>query len=352
MLRLRRAVKNTDDRDITHVPVVFSSATTPVPSVAAGSPRSGRVPRPVSVRSGRVPRPVSVRSDRVPRPVSTAAAGLPGPFPSVAAGFPGPFPPAAAGFSGPFPPQRPDSPSTLHHKENTIQNRKMKQIIRKPNRLRDYDYSSNGAYFVTVCTQNRVHCLSGIRQMEQGVQVKLTWQGEIVSRWIDRIPEKYPTVIVEHSVIMPNHVHMLLRIERGDRTGDPSATEGDRMGNPSATEGDRTGNPSATEGDRTGNPSATEGNGTGNPSATEGDRTGDPSATDCEAPSLGTILGWWKYQTTKEINSVRSERTQVWQRSYYDHVIRDLSDFEIRWNYIENNPYRWAEDKYYSEEVN
>ena len=133
--------------------------------------------------------------------------------------------------------------------------------------------------------------------MEQGVQVKLTWQGEIVSRWIDRIPEKYPTVIVEHSVIMPNHVHMLLRIERGDRTGDPSAT-------------------------------------------------------DCEAPSLGTILGWWKYQTTKEINSVRSERTQVWQRSYYDHVIRDLSDFEIRWNYIENNPYRWAEDKYYSEEVN
>ena len=206
----------------------------------------------------------------------------------------------------------------------------MKQIIRKPNRLRDYDYSSNGAYFVTVCTQNRAHCLSGIRQMEQGVQVKLTWQGEIVSRWIDRIPEKYPTVIVEHSVIMPNHVHMLLRIERGDRTGDPSATEGDRTGDPSATEGERTGNPSATEGDRTGN----------------------PSATDCEAPSLGTILGWWKYQTTKEINSVRSERTQVWQRSYYDHVIRDLSDFEIRWNYIENNPYRWAEDKYYSEEVN
>ena len=215
---------------------------------------------------------------------------------------------------------------------------KMKQIIRKPNRLRDYDYSSNGAYFVTVCTQNRAHFLSTIRQMEQGVQLRLTWQGEIVSRWIDRITEKYPTVIVEHSVIMPNHVHMLLRIDREDGTGDPSATNGNGTGDPSATiengTGDPsatnengTGDPSATNGNWTGDPSATNGNGTGDPSATNGDGTGNPSATDCKVPALGTILGWWKYQTTKEINSVRNERVQVWQRYYYDHVIRDLSDF-------------------------
>ncbi len=181
----------------------------------------------------------------------------------------------------------------------------MKRIIRKPNRLRDYDYSANGAYFVTVCTQNKVHCLSGIQQLEQDVLVKLTWQGEIVQKYIDLIPVKYPSVHVEQFVIMPNHVHLLLRIDPGIWTGDPSATSG---------------------------------NG-----------TGDPSATGGKAPALGTILGWWKYQTTKEINRVRGVTAQVWQRSYYDHIIRDASDFEIRWKYIEGNPYRWADDEYFSE---
>ena len=194
----------------------------------------------------------------------------------------------------------------------------MKQIIRKPNRLRDYDYSANGAYFVTVCTQNKVHCLSRIQQTEQDVLIKLTWQGEIVACLIHRIPEKYPDVHVEHYVIMPNHVHMLLRIDRGIGTGGPSATNEIR---------------------------------TGNPSATNEIGTGDTSATQGKAPALGTILGWWKYQTTKEINSVQGARAQVWQRSYYDHIIRDASDFEIRWKYIEGNPYRWADDEYFTEEV-
>lgn len=178
----------------------------------------------------------------------------------------------------------------------------MKQFIRKRNRLPDYDYSSNGAYFVTVCTQNKVHCLSRIQWSDIDAVVRLSWQGEIVKRFIDAIPVKYPMVSVEQFVVMPNHVHLLLRFEREARTEEMS--DAGKKG------------------------------------------TGDPSPTEHRAPTLGTILGWWKYQTTKEINRIRGGNAALWQRSYYDHVIRDAADYATRWKYIEGNPYRWADDPY------
>ena len=97
------------------------------------------------------------------------------------------------------------------------------------------------------------------------------------------IGQKYPTVSVEKYVIMPDHIHMILLLDR-------------RVA------------------------------GTGNPS-----------------PTAGTVIGWFKYQTTKCCNLITNEQgKRFWQRSYFDHVIRNGEDFDDVWEYIDTNPLRWV----------
>lgn len=155
---------------------------------------------------------------------------------------------------------------------------------RKRNRLKNFDYSSNGAYFVTICTEDRRKMLCEI--VGDGLPVPKP-PGIIAERLIREIPKKYPSVCVDHYVVMPNHIHMLLRL--------------------------------------------TEHGGTGNPS-----------------PTLGNIVGWYKYQVTKQINEkTGTEGNSVFQRSYHDHVIRGERDYQRIWNYIDGNTLRWKEDCFY-----
>ena len=149
---------------------------------------------------------------------------------------------------------------------------------RKPNRLSEYDYSTNGAYFVTICTQDRRKMLSNI--VGDGFPVPKPY-GMIAEEFIRQIPVKYPVVTVDRYVIMPDHIHMLLRFEWDYGTGDPS-------------------------------------------------------------PTLGTVVGWYKYQVTKRINlQTGNHGERIFQRSYYDHVIRNQQDYDEIWQYIENNPLKW-----------
>ena len=125
-------------------------------------------------------------------------------------------------------------------------------IKRKSPRLKEYDYSSGGAYFITVCTDGKKCVLSSIEEnVGEGLPLpKLTDCGKVLQKWIEQIPEKYPTVTVEKFVIMPNHFHLLLLLsdfcENG--RGNPSPTiaftergdsvENERLdgrGNPSPT---------------------------------------------------------------------------------------------------------------------
>ena len=153
---------------------------------------------------------------------------------------------------------------------------------RRPNRLEEYDYSQAGAYFVTVCIQDRKQILSVIPAGDGFPIPKLC--GQIAQRIIQKIPEKYPCVTVDHYVIMPDHIHLLLRIKNSENGG------------------------------------------TGNPS-----------------PTVGNIMGWYKYQTTKQINLAKNTPGErVFQRSYYDHVIRNQQDYNEAWEYIENNPRKWG----------
>jgi len=160
---------------------------------------------------------------------------------------------------------------------------------RKEIRLKEYDYSQNGRYFVTVCTEKRKNILcSGFENsVGDGFPVpELTWIGQMVDKYINEISIKYTAVTVDKYAIMPNHIHLLLTINY---------------------------------------------KGTGNPS-----------------PTLGNVIGWFKYNSTKAINnSADNNGNKIWQRSYYDHIIRNEADYLEKYNYIRTNPLKWSEDEYY-----
>ena len=157
---------------------------------------------------------------------------------------------------------------------------------RKHPRLKNYDYAKTGAYFVTFCTKDRKNILSTVgRGALAPPLVTLTPCGKIVDELIQKIPLVYSRTFLEHYVIMPNHVHLLLRLERGH-------------------------------------------GGAGAP-----------------RPTVSAIVGGIKSLSTRKIG------TTIWQPSFYDHVIRDDNDFLRIWTYINTNPAKWAEDRYYTEDT-
>ena len=93
-------------------------------------------------------------------------------------------------------------------------------------RLPRHDYSHPGGYFVTICTKDRSHCLASafVGHDDLGVpQMELTEIGRMVEKWINSIPAAYPNVILEQYVVMPNHVHLFLRIA-GSEAGAPGSS--------------------------------------------------------------------------------------------------------------------------------
>ena len=96
-------------------------------------------------------------------------------------------------------------------------NLKMKNDLpkRKPNRLKGFDYSSDGAYFITICTKNKEQCLSKIVGANI---VRPSAIGKIIEKDILKIEKIYPCIFVDSYVIMPNHIHLLYN--RCDRRGD------------------------------------------------------------------------------------------------------------------------------------
>lgn len=91
----------------------------------------------------------------------------------------------------------------------------MRKQTRKPLRLKTYSYNQNGAYHITICTKAHAHTLcSVVGQADPCLpQIQLTSLGNVVKSYIDTIHDVYPYVFVDHYVIMPNHIHLLLRID-------------------------------------------------------------------------------------------------------------------------------------------
>jgi REP element-mobilizing transposase RayT len=163
---------------------------------------------------------------------------------------------------------------------------------RRLNRLPGYDYSQNGAYFVTMCTKNRAEVLSRI---ENGI-VALTEYGEIIKDEIEIIPLIRKECIIDKFVIMPNHIHIIVRL-----VGD----DGNRPVSPHTH-------------------------------CVSGDAGGLPSA-----PTVSNMVKGFKGAVTRSLGF------SLWQRSFHDHIIRDENDYLRIAEYVENNPVNWETDCFY-----
>ena len=99
----------------------------------------------------------------------------------------------------------------------------MDRPVRKPIRLKNYDYSAPGAYFITICTREKRCILSSIAAPPGGgvgeglalPAVILTGTGSLIEKQLLRLPERFPDLTLDRYVIMPNHIHLLLTIKSG-----------------------------------------------------------------------------------------------------------------------------------------
>ncbi len=170
----------------------------------------------------------------------------------------------------------------------------MEKAVRKKIRLSNYDYSSGGSYFITICTDRKYPYLSEIKCVGDGVldvpHIELTEFGIMVNEQIKEMNAVYDRSKIIKYVIMPDHVHMIICLY-------------ENIG------------------------SNTDHRGT----------SGTPSPTNAAVPALVSTL---KRFINKKIGF------NIWQRSFHDHIIRSEKEFLEIWQYIENNPINWANDKF------
>jgi REP element-mobilizing transposase RayT len=157
---------------------------------------------------------------------------------------------------------------------------------RKPNRLINYDYSNEGAYFITICSNEHKYIFSRIvgANCVRPPETALTYIGNVINNEIQRINTIYNDVFVDKYVIMPNHLHLIIQIKN------------------------------------------------------DGGASRTPLPTNS---ILSSYIGTLKRFINKQIGK------SIWQKGYYDHIIRDEDDYLTKCQYIENNPAKWYEDKYY-----
>jgi REP element-mobilizing transposase RayT len=202
---------------------------------------------------------------------------------------------------------------------------------RRSIRLREYDYSSAGMYFVTVCAENR-ECLFG--DIDNG-EIRMNAAGEMVTRWYWELENKFPDIECDAFVCMPNHVHFIVA-NLGQASGRIGRT---RRSAPTQAASVIT---SATANER------------GSPAHTQVESVG---ADLCVRPITGSFLHqrvqWFKTMTTNDyIRGVRQNDWppfpgRLWQRNYWERVIRGDPELDGIRDYIQNNPTQWESDTLY-----
>ena len=162
---------------------------------------------------------------------------------------------------------------------------------RRSIRLPGYDYRQAGAYFITVCTHNRTMLFGDVVNDE----MKLSEAGQIAEKVWRGIPDHFDNVGIDAFIVMPNHVHGIIVITH-THVGARYASPPHRAHQPSKG-------------------------------------------------TLGTVVGSYKSAVSKQINEHRSTPgVTVWQRNYYEHVIRNESALHDIRQYILHNPAKWPDD--------
>jgi putative transposase len=162
---------------------------------------------------------------------------------------------------------------------------------RRSIRFNGFDYSSPGAYFVTIVTWHRVNLFG---KVVDGV-IRVNQYGHIVATAWEWLQKQYPYVNLDPYIVMPNHFHGIIHIveidDRGRGGSRPAPTENNKI------------------------------------------------------KPLGELIGAFKTTSAKQINLLRSTPGMfIWQRNYYEHIIRDQSELEDCVKYIYSNPENWVGD--------
>ena len=163
-------------------------------------------------------------------------------------------------------------------------------VKRKHPRLKTYDYSTSGAYFVTICTHRKACLLSRI--VGRGLapaENQYTRYGRIAEEQLQLLEKRYAGVKVDRYVIMPNHIHVIFFIEEAPAGASPR-------------------------------------------------------------PTIMDVVCAYKSLTARECKKVKPIE-KLFQTSFYDHVIQGQEDYDEIAKYICENPVRWQLDKLYKEEV-
>ncbi|WP_316637528.1 transposase [uncultured Ruminococcus sp.] len=186
---------------------------------------------------------------------------------------------------------------------------------RKQIRMPEFSYSENRIYFITICSKDKKPTFG--RVVGYGAcdvpKVTLSAYGNTIEKAIHLMDNKYNNVFIDHYVIMPNHIHMLIVVSP------PPETERDKTARVSYF-----GTSQA--------PYPTENNDLKITLRGNGNRANE---------IIPKFISLFKRCCNHEIGY------NIWQRRYYDHVIRSYREYENAYRYINNNPAHWAEDEYY-----
>ncbi len=209
---------------------------------------------------------------------------------------------------------------------------------RRSIRLPGYDYRQAGGYFVTICVQDD-GCLFG--KVEAG-RMHLNRMGRIVQQQWHRLPRHFPHVLLDAFVVMPNHLHGIIVI--GARGNDNRGRRGEAFA-PDRSDGFEEGTPQS-RGVSSG--SAANASPLQQHQPPSPPQQPPPSPTGTEPGSLGAVVQNFKSVSTRRVNRVRkTPGASLWQRNYWEHVIRRRRDLERIRRYIHENPARWGRDRYY-----
>jgi len=197
---------------------------------------------------------------------------------------------------------------------------------RRSIRLKGYDYSQAGLYFITICVQNR-ECLFG--NVVNG-KMEFNDAGEMVeSEWL-KLPERFKNIELHEYIVMPNHFHAILQIEGATLV--VALNDDGSFNNPDFQNNCDTPNVLKKNNGRS--------------------IKGQPQGIAPSVKTVGDMVGAFQsIVTVKYIHGVKKMNWQpfnrkLWQRNYYEHIIRDEKSYHTISNYIINNPSNWTTDKY------
>ncbi|MCD6367438.1 MAG: hypothetical protein J7L46_07865 [Bacteroidales bacterium] len=193
---------------------------------------------------------------------------------------------------------------------------KFKNKYRIPSaRLQSWDYGWNGSYFITICTKNREYFFGKIKNGK----MELSEIGKITEKYWHEIPQHFSFVKLGAFVVMPNHIHGIIIIDKKSDDNNPIVSETVVVETPKLGVSTIT-----------------------TPVPTE-PKTGGKNQK-WKSGTLGAIINQYKRICT--INSRKIEPYFAWQPRFYDHIIRNEKSFQKISEYIINNPKNWINDKF------